>query len=172
MVYNTPWSAMHYEIKPKLMAKLSELSNVAGTKWFSYDPVNFVNMLKQFSGKLSFIDNSGLISLAYHLGAKGYISMLGNLLPKAELSLLGMLEKKEYEKFDKEYDRLNAWRDVLGSAEEMSAEGLGEGTITKAILEAAGKPMGPPLPPQRRVSQATIEKVRELLKKHRVFETA
>ncbi|MDH5441542.1 MAG: dihydrodipicolinate synthase family protein, partial [Candidatus Bathyarchaeota archaeon] len=119
MVYNTPWCAMNYEIKPELMEKLAKLDNVVGVKWTSFDPVNLVTMPKQFSNRLNFIDNSTLISLAFQLGAKGYISLLGNVAPKAELYLLDLLESRRYEKFDQEYKRLHAWREVLGSAEEM-----------------------------------------------------
>mgnify|MGYP000356632327 CR=1 FL=1 len=172
IVYNTPWSAMNYEVTPKLMNMLVELDNVVGVKWTSFDPINFVNMLKQFSGRLNFIDNSTLISLAFQLGAKGYISLLGNIAPKAELYLLSLLENQEYEKFDREYKRLHAWREVLGSAEEMGFQGIGEGTISKAIFEAVGKPIGPPLPPQRRVSKENLEKVRELFRKYKVFDDA
>jgi len=169
MVYNTPWCAMRYEIRPQLMERLLNLENIAGVKWASFDPINFVNMLKQFSGKLNFIDNSTLISLAFQLGAKGYISLLGNIAPKAELYLLSLLEKQKYGKFDEEFKRLHAWREVLRSAEEMGYSGVGEGTITKAIFEAAGKPIGPPLPPQRRVGKEDLEKIRKLLGKNIVF---
>jgi len=172
MIYNTPWCAMHYEIKPKLMERLVELDNVVGVKWTSFDPINFVTMLKQFSDRVNFIDNSTLISLAFQLGARGYISLLGNIAPKAELYLLSLLENQEYEKFDREYKRLHAWREVLGSAEEMGFQGIGEGTISKAIFEAVGKPIGPPLPPQRRVSKENLEKVRELFRKYKVFDDA
>ncbi|RJS88386.1 dihydrodipicolinate synthase family protein [Candidatus Bathyarchaeota archaeon] len=172
MIYNTPWCAMHYEIRPKLMERLAELNNIVGVKWTSFDPVNFVTMLKQFSDKLNFIDNSTLISLAFQLGAKGYISLLGNIAPKAELYLLNLLEKREYERFDMEYKRLHAWREVLSSAEEMGFQGIGEGTISKAIFEAVGKPIGPPLPPQRRVSEENLKKIRELLNKYKVFDYA
>ncbi|MEM2905352.1 MAG: dihydrodipicolinate synthase family protein [Candidatus Bathyarchaeia archaeon] len=171
MVYNTPWSAMHYEIKPKLMERLTRLQNVVGVKWTSFDPVNLVNMLKQFSNRLNFIDNSGLTSLAFQLGAKGYISMLGNIAPKAELYLLSLLERREYGRFDEEHKRLHAWREALSSAEEMDYQGVGEGTITKAVFEAAGKPIGPPLPPQRRASAEDVEKIRSLLEKNKVLET-
>jgi len=170
MVYNTPWSAMHYEIKPKLMGRLAKLNNVAGVKWTSNDPINFVTMLKEFSNKLNFIDNSTLTSLAYQLGAKGYISLLGNIAPKAELYLLGLLENREYKNFEQEYKRLHVWREVLSSAEEMGYQGVGEGTITKAIFEAAGKPIGPPMPPQRRVSAKDLGKIKSLLKKHKVLD--
>lgn len=171
MVYNTPWSAMHYEIKPALMERLVALDNVAGVKWTSFDPINLVNVLRQFAERVSFIDNSTLISLAFQLGAKGYISMLGNIAPKAELHLLELLEMRDYARFDEEYRRLHAWRDVLSSAEEMGYQGVGEGTITKAVFEAAGRPIGPPLPPQRRVSAGDIEKIKALLSRNRVFET-
>jgi 4-hydroxy-tetrahydrodipicolinate synthase len=170
MVYNTPWCAMNFEIKPKLMERLAELDNVVGVKWMSFDTINFITVLKQFSRRLNFIDNSMLTSLAFQLGAKGYISLLGNIAPKAELYLLSLLESKQYEKFDEEQKRLHAWREVLGSAEELGYEGVGEGTITKAVLKAIGKDFGPPLPPQRSVSKETIEKIRELLEKHKVLE--
>ncbi|MGQ9780798.1 MAG: dihydrodipicolinate synthase family protein [Nitrososphaeria archaeon] len=170
MVYNTPWSAMHFEIRPPLMAKLVELDNVVGVKWMSFDTVNFIRMLKEFSGKVNFIDNSMLISLAFQLGAKGYISLLGNIAPKAELYLLSLLEKRDYETFEREHKRLHAWREVLGAAEELGYQGVGEGTISKATLEAIGKDFGPPMPPQRKVSPETIEKVRKLLEKHKVLD--
>ena len=172
MVYNTPWCAMNYEIKPELMEKLAKLDNVVGVKWTSFDPVNLVTMPKQFSNRLNFIDNSTLISLAFQLGAKGYISLLGNVAPKAELYLLDLLESRRYEKFDQEYKRLHAWREVLGSAEEMGFQGVGEGTITKAIFEAVGRPIGPPLPPQRRVRKENLERIKALFRKHKVFDAA
>ena len=54
----------------------------------SYDPINFITVLKQFSDRLRFMDNSTLTSLAVKLGAKGYVSLLGNIVPKTELRLL------------------------------------------------------------------------------------
>jgi len=170
MVYNTPWCAMNYEIKPNLMERLAKLDNIVAAKWTSFDAVNFVTMLKQFSERLNIIDNSTLTSLAFQLGAKGYISLLGNITPKAEIYLLSLLENREYDKFDREYERLHAWREVLGSAEEMGYRGVGEGTITKAIFEASGKPIGPPMPPQKRVSATDLQRIKDLLKKHRVFD--
>lgn len=172
VVYNTPWSAMHYEIRPGLMERLVELDNVIGVKWTSFNTANFVTTLKQFSNKLNFIDNSTLISLAFQLGAKGYISLLGNIAPKAELYLLSLLEHQEYERFDREYKRMHAWREVMGSAEEMGYRGVGEGTISKAIFKAAGRPIGPPLPPQKEVSLRDLERIKSLLKQHRVFDAA
>jgi 4-hydroxy-tetrahydrodipicolinate synthase len=170
MVYNTPWAAMNFEIKPKLMEKLITLENVVGVKWTSFDSVNFIQVLKEFSNRVNFIDNSTMTSLAFQLGAKGYISLLGNIAPKAELYLYSLLEKRDYEKFDKEYKRLHAWREVLGSAEELSFLGVGEGTISKAIFQAIGKDFGPPLPPQRQISLEMIERVKRVLEENKVLE--
>jgi len=134
--------------------------------------VDVLRSVKQFSSRLNFIDNSTLISLAFQLGAKGYISLLGNVTPKAELYLLDLLENGRYGKFDQEYKRLHAWREVLGSAEEMGFQGVGEGTITKAIFEAVGRPIGPPLPPQRRVGKESLEKIKALFRENKVFDAA
>jgi 4-hydroxy-tetrahydrodipicolinate synthase len=171
MVYNTPWCAMNYEIKPKLMRRLIGLDNVAGAKWASNDAYNYITMLKEFSNDINFIENGYLITTAFKLGAKGYISLLGNIAPKAEIYLYGMLEKGEYDKFDSEFRRLHAWRDVLGSAEDFSYEGVGEGAISAAIMEAVGKPVGDPMPPQRKIGKESIQKVREILEQNRVLET-
>jgi len=48
------------------------------------------------------------VTLAWQLGAKGYISMLADLAPKAELHLLSLLDKKHYEKFEQETKKLHA----------------------------------------------------------------
>ena len=53
---------------------------------------------------------------------------------------------------------------------ETGYQGIGEGTINKAIFEAAGKPIGPPMPPQRRVSANDLERIKSLLKKYKVFD--
>lgn len=171
MVYNTPWAAVNYEIRPPLMERLVELDNVVGVKWTSFDAVNFITMIKQFSDQLNFIINSVLISLSFQLGSKGYISLLGNIAPKAELYLHDILLKKDYATFDREFKRLHAWREVMGSAEALSYQGVGEASITNAIFEAIGKPVGPPMPPQRRVSPEAVRKVKEILEKNRVLET-
>jgi dihydrodipicolinate synthase/N-acetylneuraminate lyase len=170
VAYNTPWASMNFEIKPALLDRMLELDNFVGLKWASNDPVNLIMVLKNYSKKVNIIDNTDLTTEAFHLGAKGYISLFGNIAPKAELYLLNLLETKQYEKFDEECGRLTAWRKVLGSAEELSFQGVGEGSITSAMFEAIGKPIGPPMPPQRRVSKESVDLIRDVLKKNNVLE--
>jgi 4-hydroxy-tetrahydrodipicolinate synthase len=162
VLYNTPWSAMNYEIKANLVERLIPLKNVVGAKWTSYDPVNLVTVYRRFSDRLNIIDNSTVVSLAYRLGAKGFISLYANVAPGAILHLVNLLEAHEYDEFDAEYAKLHSWRDALRSG-EIDCRGLGEGTNCKALMEAAGKQMGPPLPPQRRISETDVRKLRKYL---------
>jgi len=39
---------MHYEIKPPLMERPAKIENAVGVKWYSAEPVKFVNMIRQF----------------------------------------------------------------------------------------------------------------------------
>lgn len=169
MVYNTPWAAMGFEMRPPLIQRLLELDHMTGLKWTSFDPNNWIDVLRQFSDKVNIIDNSSNTDIAYQLGAKGYITLLGALAPRSELQLLDLLEAKKWTEFAKEAGRLSAWRKVLGSAEELSYDGVGEGTISKAVFEAAGKDFGPPLPPQRRIGKNTIEIIRKILEDNGMF---
>ncbi len=43
--------------------------------------------------------------------------------------------------------------------------GLGEGSITTAVFEAIGRPIGPPLPPQKIFSKEEVATIRRILEK-------
>lgn len=162
MVYNTPWAAMNFEIRPPLMSKLVELKNVVGIKWSSFDWGNFVECLKLFADKVNFIDN--MLTVVGHIrGMKGFISSIANIAPEAELRRWELLKKKDYLSYMRESDRVFAYRAEISAAEEVGHSGLGEGTLQKAFLEAGGKYFGPPFPPQRRVSKEGIVRLRKAL---------
>src|SRR5207245_1843112 len=129
-------------------------------KWTSFDAVNLIRVLKEFSSRINIIDNTDLISTAFMLGAKGFISFRANLAPRAELQLLELLLRKEYKLFDQECPRFSPWRSVLTAASQLGQTGAGEGTFAKGIFEAIGRPIGPPFPPQRRATKEEIEKIR------------
>ncbi len=163
MVYNTPWAAMNFEIRPPLMSKLVELKNVVGIKWSSFDWRNFVECLKLFADKVNFIDNMGTV-VGHMRGMKGFISAIANFAPEVELKRWELLKKKDYLSWMEETDRIMAWRREISAAEEIGHRGVGEGTLMKAVLEAAGKPVGPPFPPQKRISKEGIERIRKALR--------
>jgi 4-hydroxy-tetrahydrodipicolinate synthase len=169
MAYNTPWSAMGYEITVPLMERLVKLDHIWGFKWFSYDPGNYVQCLELFSNKANFIINTGPFSqyrsFAFMLGAKGFISEMANFNPKVELFLLDLLERKEYGRYLKEDKRLRAHEREIAAAANITKGGVGEGTTSKGHLAAAGKDFGPPFPPQTEMTKADIERMRSIMKK-------
>lgn len=161
-VYNTPWCAMGFEIRAPLIAKLVELDNVAAVKWSSRDFGNFVDVLKKFADKVNFIDNVGNV-LGHMMGMKGFISHVANFNPEVELKLWELLNKGEYMEYMKEHDRTHGWQAEVSAAEDITHRGLGEGTTAKGILEAVGLDVGPPFPPQKRMSKEEVEKIRRII---------
>lgn len=162
MVYNTPWAAMNFEIRAPLMAKLVKLKNVVGVKWSSFDWGNFVECLKLFADKVNFIDNMGTV-VGHMRGMKGFISSIANFAPEVELKRWELLKKEDYVSYMKESDRVTAWSAEISAAEEVGHIGVGEGTFNNAIMEAVGKPFGPPFPPQRRISKEGVAKIRKAI---------
>ncbi len=167
MVYNTPWAAMGYELRAPIISKLIELDNVVGFKWMSLDTDNYLSVLHEFSRERLFVDNSYHTSVAYRLGARGFISSLANIAPKLELGFLELLESKDYVHCD---DSLHSWWWEFGRFRE--ADTAGEGTYVKALYEAAGLPMGPPFPPQRRASKEEIRRLRRILEEKGILKYA
>jgi len=164
VVYNTPWCSMGFEIRAPLMAKLVKLENVAAVKWSSFDFGNFVTVLKKFADEVNFIDNMGTV-LGHMLGMKGFISHVANFNPEVELKLWELLKKGKYLEYMKEYDRTHGWQAEVSAAEDITHMGLGEGTTSKGVLEAAGLDVGPPFPPQKRMPKEEVEKIREIMRK-------
>ena len=177
MVYNTPWSSQ-FDMKPKLISKLIELENVTAFKWTSYSAVNLLSVLKEFSNKTIIMDNSTQLasSLAFQLGAKAWVTFFGNISPKFELHLYDLILAKKYDIYEQELKKIRAWRifqsdpaDMEAMAREVGEHvdfyGLGEGSITTAVFEAIGRPIGPPLPPQKIFSKEEVATIRRILEK-------
>jgi 4-hydroxy-tetrahydrodipicolinate synthase len=173
VAYNSPWSTMGYEITARLIERLIKLEHVWGFKWFSYEPGSYVECLEHFSDKANFLVNTGPFSqfraLAYLLGAKGFVSEMANFNPKGELLLLDLLERKEYSKYIQEDRRLRSFEREIAAATDINKGGLGEGTMSKGKLAAAGKDFGPPYKPQTEMSSVDIEKMRRIMKKSGVI---
>lgn len=87
IVYNVP-TRTGVNILPETAVKLSEIENVCGIKEASGDIGQIMTLCKSLSGKMAVYsgeDSHNFIFLA--LGAKGVISVAGNILPK-EIKLL------------------------------------------------------------------------------------
>ena len=172
LAYNTPWASMNFDIKPPLLDRLVKLDNFVSLKWTANEPANFITVLRDYSKKVAIIDNSSMSSLAYYYGATAYIpSFVAHIAPKVELYFSGLLEAKQYTKFDQERARLLApWRKAVSSVPELNVPYAGEGTDSHAYFEAIGKPMGAPVLPQWHVTKESVALFKEALKKNRFFE--
>lgn len=169
LAYNSPWSTMGYELTAGIMRKMLELEHVWGFKWFSYEPGSYVQCMEHFSSRANFIVNTGPFSqyraLAFLLGAKGYISQLANFKPRWELELLDLLERGEYAEYIKKDRKLRSYEREIAEATDIVKGAVGEGTLTKGEMVAAGKDFGPPYRPQREMSKEDIEKMRKIMKR-------
>jgi len=164
LVYNTPWAASGFEIRPQLMSRLAELDNVVAVKWECLDVINWAGCLRLFSEKLNFIDNSWQTHatgpLGHMLGAKGLVSFTANFDPKLDLEFWSLLENRQYDKFIEIWsEKVVSFWVALG---ENPLPSLGEGPFMKALMELAGKPCGPPLPPQVELTDENKEKLRKV----------
>jgi 4-hydroxy-tetrahydrodipicolinate synthase len=172
LAYNSPWSTMEYEITAPLMERLVKLDHVWGFKWWSASPGSYVRCMELFSARTNFIVNTGPFTqyraFAFLVGAKGFVSEMANFDPKSELRLLDLLERKEYAKYIQEDRRLHSFEREIAEA-DLNRGGLGEGTMAKGKLAAAGKDFGPPYLPQTEMSKADIEKIRRIMEKSGVI---
>lgn len=141
---------------------MMELGNITDVKWFSYNSITLINILREFSdNKFIFIDNSSVPCLTFKMGANGYISFMTNILVEVELHMLSLLERSEFEKFEERYKKLYAW--LAGSIPEISGfPSIGEGVFVKAILSASGKDFGPILVSQIGVEEKKVEKFKNI----------
>lgn len=167
IAYNTPWASMNFDITPPLLDRLITLDNFVSLKWTANEPSNLINTLKNYSKKVAIIDNSSMSTVAYYLGATAYIpAFIAHIEPKAELYFSSLLEKKLYERFDKERNELlGPFRKAVTSVPEFNIPTAGEGTDSHAMFEVIGKPMGAPVLPQYHISKASVDELRAKLKK-------
>jgi 4-hydroxy-tetrahydrodipicolinate synthase len=161
-IYNTPWSSK-LDMKPKLISRLAELKNVIGIKWSSFDYRNYVNVIRLFSKKLNIIDNQLDFIWAHMLGAKGFVSIIGNFAPQIELNLWRLLEKGDYEKAKEQMLKLHIPLYVF--IQELYEQGAsGEGNPWKDAMELCGRPCGPVRPPQVPLNESQRARLQEILR--------
>ena len=150
MAYNTPWTmpAPGFEFTENLFERFTELENVVGIKWDSYDIRHYARMLRLFADRFNFIDNmTTKLSLGARLGIRGFIDFgYANVAPRLSLKLWELLRAKKYD----EYEEL--WSSVPGLAiygpEGQRWFDMGEGPSTHFKLQTMGMDAGPVFPAQ------------------------
>lgn len=151
LAYHTPWAmpAPGYEFSARLLERFLGLERVVGIKWASYDVWHYTSILRLFHDSFSFIDNMLILSLAFRLGARGFIDFFANVAPRLSLKFWELLSHRQYDEFDALYMRLRFDPFIrLIRPEQQRWIGVGEGPTSRLWLRLFGMETGPAFPPQ------------------------
>ena len=155
MVYNNPNTA-NVDLTPDLLARLSQIENVDYVKESSGDISRIREIDRLSEGRMT-------VFAGYHafdsflLGAKGYVSVCGNIVPKLSSDLYKLvIEESDVASGRELYHRLLPLLDVISGDLYVSA--------TKAALELVGMPVGIPRMPRLRVPESHQIKIEEVLR--------
>ena len=164
MIYNTCWSQPH--LGTDMLSRLVEIPNVVGIKWAAPTVRQFNQGLLEFSDRLVFVDNQGLVTGAHALGASAFVTHVGGFWPEYWLELYDALEAYDYKKA---YEMLQGFKHEWGLwRARVETETGGEGAFIKAALQMCGLPGGPARRPSTRVSAELYKEGRQLLLKYGV----
>ena len=155
MVYNNPNTA-NVDLTPDLLARLSQIENVDYVKESSGDISRIREIDRLSEGRMT-------VFAGYHafdsflLGAKGYVSVCGNIVPKLSSDLYKLvIERSDAASGRELYHRLLPLLDAISGDLYVSA--------TKAALELVGMPVGIPRMPRLRVPESHQIKIEEVLR--------
>ena len=155
MVYNNPNTA-NVDLTPDLLARLSQIENVDYVKESSGDISRIREIDRLSEGRMT-------VFAGYHafdsflLGAKGYVSVCGNIVPKLSSDLHKLvIEESDAASGRELYHRLLPLLDAISGDLYVSA--------TKAALELVGMPVGIPRMPRLRVPESHQIKIEEVLR--------
>ena len=155
MVYNNPNTA-NVDLTPDVLARLSQIENVDYVKESSGDISRIREIDRLSEGRMT-------VFAGYHafdsflLGAKGYVSVCGNIVPKLSSDLYKLvIEESDAASGRELYHRLLPLLDAISGDLYVSA--------TKAALELVGMPVGIPRMPRLRVPESHQIKIEEVLR--------
>lgn len=158
MLYNNPFTSK-IDIKPELIAKISEIDNIKYVKESSGDITRIWKILDLTKGKMTVFCGADNLALeSFFVGAKGWICVAANIFPR-ETSLLYELAnfEKDYKRALKHYQALLPLYNYL--------EDTGKFThIAKYGLELRGMKAGLPREPFLPLSDQHKDKVKEIIK--------
>lgn len=154
MIYNNPNTA-NVDLKPALVARMSEIDNV--------------RYIKESSGDLSRIDEIDRLSdgrmivfAGYHayesvrLGARGYVSVCGNIVPRMSADLYELTaNKNDSGRAQQVHRRLAPLLNAISGDLYVSA--------TKAAMGLVGMPVGPPRAPRLPLPAAQVARMTQVL---------
>jgi 4-hydroxy-tetrahydrodipicolinate synthase len=158
MLYNNPFTSK-VDMKPELIEKLSHIENVTHVKESSNDISRIWKIRELTGGKLIvFCGADNLAFESFVMGAKGWICVAANVLPKecAELYELAVM-KRDYEQARKLYSKLLPLSNLLEDTGMFSS-------LSKAGLDLLGHTGGKPRLPMQTPGRKELYQLRAILK--------
>lgn len=154
MLYNNPNTA-NVDLLPAFVARLAQVDNIRYIKESSGDIYRVSDIQRLAGDKMT-------VFAGYHafdsmlLGAKGWVSVCGNIVPDLSANLYTLtVEKGDAAAGRKHYHRLLPLLDAISGDLYVSA--------TKAALNLIGMPVGHPRGPRLPLPQAKIPALRRVL---------
>lgn len=165
MAYNTPWAMPGgYNFSQSLIERLTSVDTFAGIKWSAANVHHYMNMIRLFGQRLSFISNGNVMSIGYRLGARGFTDFMVNVAPRLSLHRWRLVEQRRWDEFDQIELAMNI--DPRLSAVrpgDLSGAGMGEGPDARLRLGVLGMDTGPHFPAQVGYSQAHVDAYRRMV---------
>ena len=171
MAYNIPWAMPNgFEYSRRLIEKFTTLEHMCGIKWSSKTATHFIDMLRLYSDKLSFIINGGVMSLGYRLGGKGFTDFNVNCAPRLSLHRWELIQQKKFDELDDLDLRMRVDAQLVAPVGAMGGTGMGEGPSARLRLKALGMETGPHFPAQAPLPQTHIDAYMQVTKASGIME--
>ena len=139
MVYNNP-NTSNVDLRPAFIARLAEIDNISSIKESSGDLSRVEEIHRLAPGRMTVLAGDHAYD-SIRLGAKGWVSVCGNIVPRLSADVYDLTAKRgDHAAGRAVYRRLLPLLDAISGDLYVSA--------TKAAMEIAGMPVGPPRPPR------------------------
>lgn len=154
MLYNNPATA-NVDMKPPLVARLSEIDNVSYIKESTMDANRVSEILDLCGGRMSVF--GGILGYeSFENGAVGWTAVGANLMPREFSDLYRLcIEAGDRPAAQALNERISPVVELVGQDRYVSA--------TKKALELMGLPVGPPRPPRLPVQGDTLARVQRVV---------
>lgn len=161
IVYNTYTSSL--AVESGLVERLTAIPNVVGLKWATptSDYMEFEQVIRQFSGRLSIIDNQVRFVTSHILGARSIELHICNYWPEWGVALWQMLEEGKYR--DAQLEMVRVILPFYTLWKEMEQFTAGDGYLDKLCMEHLGLDSSRCRPPTRDVRDRYRERARAML---------
>jgi 4-hydroxy-tetrahydrodipicolinate synthase len=158
MLYNNPFTSK-VDMKPELIERLAKIRHVTHVKESSSDITRIWKIRELTKDRLTIFCGADNLALeSFTMGAKGWICVAANILPKecAQLYELAVI-KQDYQKASRLYSKLLPLSNLLEDTGMFSA-------LSKAGLDMLGQIGGKPRMPMQPPGPAELSELKAILK--------